>query len=657
MATSPALTRRPPLPRRARRLALLCALLLGAAAAGAAGCRETPPGAPIRDVRPTTLERGDTLILELSASGRGAGRLRAGADVAVKLAGTLTPVGGEPVAGGVSFGGRAVGPAGAPHADRILAVIGEPQERAVGGHARFAGRVEVMPAEGRGAVLRSAPVELDLFPRSLRRLAEGAWQRTELKRLTAWLGATVQPGPDGLGVTAVTAGSPAAQARLAAGNVIQQIDGLPATLDNLDAALQKRGAVSLQVLPNPSARTTVPLTLAAHAAPRPFWGWVVAALILWGVSLLLVLLVAVGGGFITVWERKVAGRMQSRLGPNRVGPQGWLQWLADALKLMTKEDLIPADADRTLFLVSPYLFFCGVFMTFMVLPFSQLLVVADLNIGFLYLLAVTSLVVVGTIMGGWASNSKWSLIGGMRSAAQIISYELPAGLSLMVIAVMAGTLSPQEIIRQQGNAPWNWYIFHNPAALIAFFVYFISALAEGNRTPFDLPEAESELVSGYNTEYSGFRFGAFATAEWVNLWVIGALATSLFLGGWRIPWPGMTPERIEASFWLQLLSFAVFFVKAASLVFVTIWLRWTLPRFRIDQMMSMCWKYLVPIALVCVVGSMAWMWGFAGRAQAQRVASLVVFVVGGVVPFVYFWSRVRYTYRTTNGQFDLNLFK
>jgi NADH-quinone oxidoreductase subunit H len=294
-------------------------------------------------------------------------------------------------------------------------------------------------------------------------------------------------------------------------------------------------------------------------------------------------------------------------------------------------------------------------MTFMVLPFSQLLVVADLNIGFLYLIAVTSLVVVGVIMGGWASNSKWSLIGGMRSAAQIISYELPAGLSLMVIAVMAGTLSPQEIIRQQGSMPWNWYIFNNPAALVAFFIYFIAALAEGNRTPFDLPEAESELVSGYNTEYSGFRFGAFATAEWVNLWVIGALATSLFLGGWRVPL--RTPEQVEASLGLQLLSFGIFFCKAAALVFVTIWLRWTLPRFRIDQMMSMCWKYLVPFSLVCVVGSLAWIWGFQGHAQAQRIASFTLFVVGGIVPFVYFWSRVRYTYRVTNGQLDLNLFK
>ncbi|MBI5482244.1 MAG: NADH-quinone oxidoreductase subunit NuoH [Deltaproteobacteria bacterium] len=649
------MTTRPETPHRASWLAVVAALTLGAAAAGTAGCREVPPAPPIRDVRPTTLERGDTLLLELGGGGRHGGRLSAGTEVAVKLSGTITPVNGRPVDGGLSFTGRAVGSAGSAQATRILAVIDEPQERAVGGHARFVGRVEITPAEGRGAVLRSAPVELDLFPRTLRRAADGAWNGTELRRVTSWLGATVQPGPQGLAVTTVTPGSPAALARLEAGNVIQQIDGQPATQGRLAARLQRRGTVTLAVKPNATAGSTVPLRVAAGGAPRPFWGWVIAALILWGTSLVIVLLVAVGGGFITVWERKVAGRMQSRIGPNRVGPQGWLQWLADALKLITKEDLIPADADRPLFLTSPYLVFCGVFMTFMVLPFSQLLVVADLNIGFLYLLAVTSLVVVGVIMGGWASNSKWSLIGGMRSAAQIISYELPAGLALMVIAVMAGTLSPQEIIRQQGGAPWSWYVFHNPAALCAFFIYFIAALAEGNRTPFDLPEAESELVSGYNTEYSGFRFGAFATAEWVNLWVIGALATALFLGGWRIP--RLAPEPIEASVWLQLASFAVFFGKAAALVFVTIWLRWTLPRFRIDQMMSMCWKYLVPFGLVCLVGSMAWMWGFQGHAQAQRIASIVLFVGGGLVPFVYFWSRVRYTYRVTNGQLDLNLFK
>jgi len=632
-------------------LPLLCVL-----AAGGGGCREVPPPPPIRDVRPTTLERGDTLIVELGGGLRSHSRLRSGGEVTVKLTGTFTPVGRPPYQGAVAFTGHTAGANGQPLADRILAPIGEPQERALPGHVRFRGRVEVTPAEGRGGVLRSGPVELDLFPRTLRRLAESAGDAVELRRVASWLGTTVKPGPDGLVVGPVTAGSPAAKAGLQPGSIIRAIDGRAASLDRLTTAFGPgAGPAALDVRPPGSAGGSTTVTVSRAGAPRPFWGWVTAALILWGVALGLVLLIAVGGGLITVWERKVAGRMQSRIGPNRVGPQGWLQWLADALKLITKEDLVPADADRPLFLLSPYLVFCGVFMTFMVLPFSQLLIVADLNIGFLYLLSITSLVVVGIIMGGWASNSKWSLIGGMRSAAQIISYELPAGISLMVIAVMSGTLAPQEIVRQQGGAPWHWFIFNNPAALIAFVIYFISALAEGNRTPFDLPEAESELVSGYNTEYSGFRFGAFATAEWVNLWVMSALATALFFGGWRIP--GVSVEATEASLWLQLASFAVFFVKAASFVFLTIWLRWTLPRFRIDQMMSMCWKYLIPFAMVCLVGSLAWVWAFADHPGAQRVASIVLFVVGGLLPLAYFVSRVRYTYRVTHGQLDLNLFK
>src|SRR6185295_16718207 len=171
-----------------------------------------------------------------------------------------------------------------------------------------------------------------------------------------------------------------------------------------------------------------------------------------------------------------------------------------------------------------------------------------LNIGLLYLLSVTSLVVVSIIMGGWASNSKWSLLGGMRSAAQIISYELPASVALLTIATLTGSLSTQKIVEAQNGGIWNWYLFHNPFTFCAFFIYFISALAEGNRTPFDLPEAESELVAGYNTEYSGFRFSLFPMVEWVNLFVIGAVASLLFLGGWRIPF--VTPQQMEAHRWL-----------------------------------------------------------------------------------------------------------
>src|SRR5574342_96207 len=201
---------------------------------------------------------------------------------------------------------------------------------------------------------------------------------------------------------------------------------------------------------------------------------------------------------VTSWlERRVWARIQSRVGPNRVGPQGILQWLADGIKNLLKEDLIPSAADAKLFSLAPYVVFMGFLCTFVVVPFGSRLVVADLNIGILYILAVTSIVVVGILMAGWASNNKWSLLGGMRSAAQIVSYEIPAGISVLNIVFLAGTLSMQGIIQQQGWAPWDWFLFHNPFTFGAFFLYFTAALADGNRTPFDIPEAESELFAVY----------------------------------------------------------------------------------------------------------------------------------------------------------------
>ena len=231
---------------------------------------------------------------------------------------------------------------------------------------------------------------------------------------------------------------------------------------------------------------------------------VLSGAIMVGVALLVLLLVAPVTGVVVVWERKIAGRMQSRFGPNRVGPRGWLQWLADGIKLILKEDLVPTDADSVLFRLSPYLMWMGVFATLVVLPLSEAAIVADLNIGLLYLSSVTTLTVIGIIMGGWASNSKWSLLGGMRSAAQIVSYELPASVALLSVVVLAGTLSPQAIIRAQGGLPTDWFIFRTPFTFVAFFIYFISALAEGNRTPFDLPEAESG--AGRRLPHGVFRF-------------------------------------------------------------------------------------------------------------------------------------------------------
>lgn len=334
---------------------------------------------------------------------------------------------------------------------------------------------------------------------------------------------------------------------------------------------------------------------------------------------------------VTSWlERRVWARMQSRVGPNRVGPQGILQWLADGIKNLLKEDLIPAAADAKLFSLAPYVVFMGFLCTFVVIPFGGNLIVADLNIGILYILAVTSLVVVGILMAGWASNNKWSLLGGMRSAAQIVSYEIPAGLAILTIVFLAGTLSMQGIIKAQGWAPWDWFLFNNPFTFGAFFLYFTAALAEGNRTPFDIPEAESELVAGYVTEYSGMRFLFFFFAEWGNLYVIGAVATTLFLGGWQVPALGLLEDNPVL---LGAAQFVTFFLKAYMWVFIAMWIRATLPRVRVDQLMALCWKYMVPLSFMCLMGTVGFMFV---PANVQRVVSAAMAGLGLALVVVFF---------------------
>jgi NADH-quinone oxidoreductase subunit H len=377
-----------------------------------------------------------------------------------------------------------------------------------------------------------------------------------------------------------------------------------------------------------------------------------AALLLVIAAAILLLFMAPTAGIITWVERRVAGRMQSRIGPNRAGPQGFFVWVADGIKMLLKEDIVPTASDKPLFRMAPYLVFVGVSATFVVMPFGQYLIAADLDVGILYVLAVTSLVTIGLLAGGWASNNKYSLLGGIRSAAQIVSYEVPGAIAVACIVMMTGSLRLQEIIHAQGGWPWEWYLFKNPVTFALFFLYFTTALAEGNRAPFDLPEAESELIAGYATEYSGMRYLFFFFAEWANVFVMSGIAAALFLGGWQLP--GLSAGAQEAHFGLQVLGAVTFLLKAWVLIFVVIWIRWTLPRLRVDQMMMLCWKWLVPMAFGAFALSAGWVVWSPGR-NAQLVIGVGMFAIF-CVGLARFAQRVRYNLRTTNADVRLNPF-
>ncbi len=296
-----------------------------------------------------------------------------------------------------------------------------------------------------------------------------------------------------------------------------------------------------------------------------------------------------------VWlERKVSAHMQDRLGPMHVGWHGVLQTLADGLKLIMKEDIIPRDVDAWLYRIAPGIVFTAATAVFVAVPFSASLIAANLNIGIFYILAMSSVVVVGIIMAGWSSNNKWSLYGTMRAAAQIVSYEIPTAVALLTGVITIGTLNMQEIVQYQDGGLFHWLIFKTfPFNLIAAVLYFIASLAEVNRSPFDMPEAESELVSGYHTEYSGMRFAYFFMAEYANMFVVGAVMSIFFLGGWQPLFPFL--DFIPGPIWLVS--------KIYALLFIQMWLRWTLPRYRVDQLMDLCWKVLVPAAFVNLVGA------------------------------------------------------
>ena len=314
------------------------------------------------------------------------------------------------------------------------------------------------------------------------------------------------------------------------------------------------------------------------------------------VGLMAIILFAILGLVLVFMERKVSAFMQIRLGPNRVGPQGIFQTLADTLKLVMKEGLTPDGADKFLFNLAPYVVMIVAMLILAPIAFAKGFQMWDINIGVLYISAVSSISVIGILMAGWASNNKYSLLGAMRSGAQIVSYELSAGLAILSVVILSGSLSISDIIASQQNG---WWIFkgHIPA-VISFVIFMIAVTAETNRAPFDLAEAESELTAGFHTEYSGMKFALFFLAEYANVIVSSAMITTLYLGGWQFPYLqdfGLPPMLVSI---LQILTFTA---KVTFLVLFFIWVRWTVPRFRYDQLMNLGWKVMLPLGIANLV--------------------------------------------------------
>jgi len=362
--------------------------------------------------------------------------------------------------------------------------------------------------------------------------------------------------------------------------------------------------------------------------PSRLGEWLEGVLVGWGLpqGLAVFINLAIGATVILIFaltlvlgliwlERKVAGRIQDRLGPNRAGPYGLLQTIADAMKLLTKEDITPSAADKVTFNIAPILAVFAVIMLFGAIPLAPRFVGADMNIGALYIVALGSIAIMSVLMAGWGSNNKYALLGGFRVVAQLLSYEVPMILAILSVVIVAGTMSMNGIALVQGGmAGFGWYVFIMP---LSFMLYFVSALAEGERTPFDLLEAESEIVSGYNVEYSGMKFAWFYLAFFLNTFILSSIATTLFLGGWQGPFVEQVP----------LLGIVYFGIKVVFVMYLNMWVRATFPRLRIDQMMNLAWKVMVPLGLVAVF-TVALAIKLPGGPVVQAIVMVVLQLIG-----------------------------
>jgi NADH-quinone oxidoreductase subunit H len=654
--------RRPQLSTPACLLAALLGLIAFLAAFGCARQADGPELLQVIDVQPRDVDVGDRIEV-IGINLRGEGR-----EAQVEFRGELRRPGQTPL-----VDQRVLVDHGKVSGDKVTMVFTEGLQTAFCGrgddaiHTTFVGDVIVtMPSN----VADNAPVmgtvkgvTVDFRPPSPRRAVLEARHKQGLRALE-FMGVAASsdsPASGGLIVDKVRPSSPAAKRGVLAGDLISGFQGIKVLSVGDMAWAGHTETPSLVVMRGGQELPAVQVDMKGFEGAPPI-DLLGAGLVLGIAAAIILLFMAPTAGIITWVERRVAGRMQSRIGPNRAGPQGFLVWLADGIKSILKEDIIPTESDQWLFRLAPYLVFMGVSATFVVMPFGQKLIAADLDIGILFVIAVTSLVTIGLMTGGWASNNKWSLLGGVRSAAQIISYEIPGAVAIVCLVMMTGSLRLQDIIAAQGGTgnsvldvggwPWYWYVFRNPITFGLFFLYFTTALAEGNRGPFDLPEAESELVAGYSTEYSGMRYLFFFFAEWANVFVMAGIASALFLGGWQIP--GVSPAQQEASLPLQLLGVVVFLAKSWLLIFVVIWVKWTLPRVRIDQMMNLCWKWFVPLSFAAFLLTAVWM--VAGVPKSVELTiSVVTFVAWGWI-LIHFIRRVQHNLRESRVPIHLNPF-
>jgi NADH-quinone oxidoreductase subunit H len=333
---------------------------------------------------------------------------------------------------------------------------------------------------------------------------------------------------------------------------------------------------------------------------------------------------------ISVLERKILGRMQNRYGPNRVGPFGLLQPVADGIKMLIKEDIVPARADKAMHFLAPILIAATAILTLGVIPYGRNMTPFAIDGGILFFFAVGSTTELAVFIAGWGSNNKFSMLGAMRAIAQMVSYELPLIITTLPVVMVVGSLSPDAIVAAQSNF---WFVL-TPWGAAAFILFFVSGLVESNRTPFDVPEGESEIVAGHMTEYSGFKYATFFLAEYFGMFAISGLAVTLFLGGWHAPIRAL--EIIPSYIW--------FFVKLSALLFVFIWIRGTLPRTRVDQVMNFAWKFMLPMSFTCVVS--AAVWHYQGRRLAAWIWSLAVIAVVYLALSILLDTRRKFAPRT-----------